>query len=140
MKLKCPYFVKKIIYKIYKSSWSRMSCKKFFVPIRNECLLNKKKPNRFLRCKFEIWSFCKNCIISYVIFCFLLGALTKSQFPVFTIYAQKACLGVRPCARAWCVDRVQNYKLNKHAKRSVSVTSRRDCFELCLGETEFTCR
>ncbi|KAM7364241.1 ZP and PAN domain-containing protein neyo isoform 1-T2 [Cochliomyia hominivorax] len=68
------------------------------------------------------------------------GALTKSQFPVFTIYAQKACLGVRPCARAWCVDRVQNYKLNGHAKRSVSVTSRRDCFELCLGEAEFTCR
>ncbi|XP_061388950.1 uncharacterized protein LOC133324081 [Musca vetustissima] len=68
------------------------------------------------------------------------GALTKSQFPVFTIYAQKSCLGVRPCARAWCVDRVQNYKLNGHAKRSVSVTSRRDCFELCLGEAEFTCR
>ncbi|XP_075147335.1 uncharacterized protein LOC142221448 [Haematobia irritans] len=68
------------------------------------------------------------------------GALTKSQFPVFTIYAQKSCLGVRPCARAWCVDRVQNYRLNGHAKRSVSVTSRRDCFELCLGETEFTCR
>ncbi|XP_037816602.1 uncharacterized protein LOC119606991, partial [Lucilia sericata] len=68
------------------------------------------------------------------------GALTKSQFPVFTIYAQKLCLGVRPCARAWCVDRVQNYKLNGHAKSSVSVESRRDCFDLCLGETEFTCR
>ncbi|XP_068157916.1 uncharacterized protein, partial [Drosophila tropicalis] len=68
------------------------------------------------------------------------GALTKSQFPVFTIYAQKSCLGVRPCARAWCVDRVQNYKLNGHAKRTVPVTSRRDCLELCLGETEFACR
>ncbi|KAI9577002.1 hypothetical protein GQX74_014369 [Glossina fuscipes] len=68
------------------------------------------------------------------------GALTKSQFPVFTIYAQKSCLGVRPCARAWCVDRVQNYKLNGHAKRSMPVTTRRDCLELCLGETEFTCR
>ncbi|KNC29461.1 hypothetical protein FF38_13310 [Lucilia cuprina] len=70
----------------------------------------------------------------------LASALTKSQFPVFTIYAQKLCLGVRPCARAWCVDRVQNYKLNGHAKSSVSVESRRDCFDLCLGETEFTCR
>lgn len=71
---------------------------------------------------------------------YISGALTKSQFPVFTIYAQKQCLGVRPCARAWCVDRVQNYKLNGHAKRSVSVQSRRDCFELCLAEVEFTCR
>ncbi|KAH8388362.1 hypothetical protein KR093_005132, partial [Drosophila rubida] len=68
------------------------------------------------------------------------GALTKSQFPVFTIYAQKSCLGVRPCARAWCIDRVQNYKLEGHAKRVHTVTSRRDCLELCLGETEFTCR
>lgn len=68
------------------------------------------------------------------------GALTKSQFPVFTIYAQKTCLGVRPCARAWCIDRVQNYRLDGHAKRVVSVTSRRDCLELCLGETEFICR
>ncbi|XP_064544110.1 uncharacterized protein LOC135432371 [Drosophila montana] len=68
------------------------------------------------------------------------GALTKSQFPVFTIYAQKTCLGVRPCARAWCIDRVQNYRLDGHAKRVISVTSRRDCLELCLGETEFICR
>ncbi|KAH8418045.1 hypothetical protein KR222_010941, partial [Zaprionus bogoriensis] len=68
------------------------------------------------------------------------GALTKSQFPVFTIYAQKSCLGVRPCARAWCIDRVQNYRLEGHAKRTLPVTSRRDCLELCLGENEFTCR
>ncbi|EDV94706.1 GH18127 [Drosophila grimshawi] len=70
----------------------------------------------------------------------LSGALTKSQFPVFTIYAQKTCLGVRPCARAWCIDRVQNYRLEGHAKRIMSVTSRRDCLELCLGENEFICR
>ncbi|XP_023159316.1 uncharacterized protein LOC101454200 [Ceratitis capitata] len=68
------------------------------------------------------------------------GALTKSQFPVFTIYAQKSCLGIRPCARAWCVDRVQGYKLNGYAKRTIPVVSRRDCLELCLGENEFTCR
>ncbi|XP_055373821.1 uncharacterized protein LOC129607110 [Condylostylus longicornis] len=68
------------------------------------------------------------------------GALTKSQFPVFTIYAQKSCLGVKPCARAWCIDRVQNYKLNGHVKRTVNVNTRRDCLELCLGETEFQCR
>ncbi|XP_017494081.1 PREDICTED: uncharacterized protein LOC108382197, partial [Rhagoletis zephyria] len=67
------------------------------------------------------------------------GALTKSQFPVFTIYAQKSCLGIRPCLRAWCVDRVQGYKLNGYAKRTIPVVSRRDCLELCLGENEFTC-
>ncbi|KAH8383185.1 hypothetical protein KR009_007188 [Drosophila setifemur] len=68
------------------------------------------------------------------------GALTKSQFPVFTIYAQKSCLSVKPCSRAWYVDRVQNYKLKTEVKRTVSVASRRECFELCLSETEFTCR
>lgn len=68
------------------------------------------------------------------------GALTKSQFPVFTIYAQKSCLGLRPCSRAWCIDRVQGYKLAGFTKRSAAATSRRDCLEMCLGENEFTCR
>lgn len=68
------------------------------------------------------------------------GALTKSQFPVFTIYAQKSCLGLRPCSRAWCIDRVQGYKLSGFIKRSAAATSRRDCLEMCLGENEFTCR
>ncbi|XP_005177489.2 uncharacterized protein LOC101896863 [Musca domestica] len=68
------------------------------------------------------------------------GSLSRSQFPVFTIYAQKSCLGVRPCSKAWCIDRVQNYRLVDHVKSSQTVYSRRDCLELCLGETEFTCR
>lgn len=68
------------------------------------------------------------------------GALTKSQFPVFTIYAQKSCLAVRPCSRAWCIDRVQGYKLIGHEKRKATANSRRDCLEMCLGETDFTCR
>ncbi|XP_055587928.1 uncharacterized protein LOC129740317 [Uranotaenia lowii] len=68
------------------------------------------------------------------------GALTKSQFPVFTIYAQKSCLKLRPCERAWCIDRVQGYKLQGHVKRTASVINRRDCLEMCLGENEFTCR
>lgn len=81
-----------------------------------------------------------------LIICFLspffliTGALTKSQFPVFTIYAQKSCLKLRPCERAWCIDRVQGYKLNGHVKRTAAATSRRDCLEMCLGETDFTCR
>ncbi|XP_037949968.1 uncharacterized protein LOC119681385 [Teleopsis dalmanni] len=68
------------------------------------------------------------------------GSLSRSQFPVFTIYAQKSCLGVRPCSKAWCIDRVQGYRLVDHIKSSQTVYSRRDCLELCLGETEFTCR
>uniref|UniRef100_A0A1A9UM92 Apple domain-containing protein n=1 Tax=Glossina austeni TaxID=7395 RepID=A0A1A9UM92_GLOAU len=87
----------------------------------------------------KLLSILRSMTIFQILIAFI-GALTKSQFPVFTIYAQKSCLGVRPCARAWCVDRVQNYKLNGHAKRSMPVTTRRDCLELCLGETEFTCR
>lgn len=69
-----------------------------------------------------------------------LGALTRSQFPVFTMYAQKSCLAVKPCARAWCIDRVQGYRLVGHGKRTAQAASRQDCLEMCLGETEFTCR
>ncbi|XP_077284987.1 ZP and PAN domain-containing protein neyo [Arctopsyche grandis] len=68
------------------------------------------------------------------------GALTKSQFPVFTIYAQKSCLGVRPCERAWCFDRVQGHRLKSPTKRSHMVSSRQMCLDLCLGENEFVCR
>ncbi|XP_036325298.1 uncharacterized protein LOC118738469 [Rhagoletis pomonella] len=68
------------------------------------------------------------------------GALAKSQFPVFTLYAQKLCLKVRPCARAWSIDRAQGYKLNGYAKRTYPVVSRKYCLELCLSEQEFTCR
>ncbi|KAK7603071.1 hypothetical protein V9T40_003070 [Parthenolecanium corni] len=69
-----------------------------------------------------------------------MGALTKSQFPVFTIYAQKTCLGIKPCEKAWCFDRVQGYRLNGYVKKKVTATSRQDCLEMCLGEREFACR
>jgi hypothetical protein len=71
---------------------------------------------------------------------FIAGALTKSQFPVFTVYAQKQCLKLRPCERAWCVDRVQGYALKGHIKRSSTASSRLGCLEMCLGETDFLCR
>lgn len=71
----------------------------------------------------------------------LLGALTKSQFPVFTIYAQKTrCLKQKPCERAWCIDRVQGYALRNHVKRSSTAVSRQDCYEKCFSETDFLCR
>ncbi|XP_063244254.1 uncharacterized protein LOC134543273 [Bacillus rossius redtenbacheri] len=68
------------------------------------------------------------------------GALSRSQFPVFTIYAQKHCLTVKPCERAWCFDRVLRHRLSGHAKKQLAATSRQDCLELCLGEREFLCR
>ncbi|XP_039948595.1 uncharacterized protein LOC120766915 [Bactrocera tryoni] len=68
------------------------------------------------------------------------GALAKSQFPVFTLYAQKLCLNQRPCSRAWYIDRVQGYKMNGYTKRKFPAETRRDCIQLCLGQTEFTCR
>nr|CAD7461044.1 unnamed protein product [Timema tahoe] len=67
------------------------------------------------------------------------GALTKSQFPVFTIYAQKSCLGVKPCERAWCFDRVLQHRLQGHVKREAVASSRQDCLEMCLGERDFIC-
>lgn len=76
-------------------------------------------------------------------FCFFFvvaGSLIKSQFPVFTIYAQKSCLKMRPCERAWCIDRVQGYALKDHIKRSATAMSRQDCYEMCFGETDFLCR
>lgn len=68
------------------------------------------------------------------------GALSQSQFPVFTIYAQKSCLAVKPCERAWCIDRVQGHRLQGHTRRTMSASSRQHCLELCLGERDFLCR
>ncbi|XP_043499819.1 uncharacterized protein LOC122522651 [Polistes fuscatus] len=68
------------------------------------------------------------------------GALSQSQFPVFTIYAQKSCLAVKPCERAWCIDRVQGHRLQGHARRTMNASSRQHCLELCLGERDFLCR
>ncbi|XP_049790109.1 uncharacterized protein LOC126195525 [Schistocerca nitens] len=68
------------------------------------------------------------------------GALTRSQFPVFTIYAQKLCLEERPCERAWCADRVLGHRLVGHARRTETASSRHHCLGLCLSETEFVCR
>ncbi|KOC69485.1 hypothetical protein WH47_08019 [Habropoda laboriosa] len=68
------------------------------------------------------------------------GALSQSQFPVFTIYAQKSCLAVKPCERAWCIDRVQGHRLQSHTRRTMNASSRQHCLELCLGERDFLCR
>lgn len=87
-----------------------------------------------------IFSYLMRTTFFYIVTFFFPGALSKSQFPVFTIYAQKTCLGIKPCERAWCFDRVQGYKLKGFGKKKQAATSRQDCLELCLGEREFSCR
>ena len=43
----------------------------------------------------------------------LLGQLTPSQFPVFTIYVQKNCLpSAATCDAAWSFERVMNHQLD----------------------------
>ena len=71
------------------------------------------------------------------------GALSSSQFPVFTLYAQKVCLSSH-CDRAWDYERVLDYKLKSGVteivKKQRKTGSRTSCMELCLSERDFTCR
>ncbi|XP_037090285.1 uncharacterized protein LOC119110525 [Pollicipes pollicipes] len=68
-------------------------------------------------------------------------SMTKSQFPVFTMYVQKMCYADAPkCGKAWAFERVQNYTLADVAKKTVQVESRLACEKACLAETEFVCR
>ncbi|GFY47512.1 uncharacterized protein TNIN_237211 [Trichonephila inaurata madagascariensis] len=68
-------------------------------------------------------------------------ALTSSQFPVFTIYAQKICLREPPCKREWAFESVTNHELLERSRKSVSnVSSKEMCMGLCLKEKEFECR
>ncbi|XP_069677667.1 uncharacterized protein [Periplaneta americana] len=67
------------------------------------------------------------------------GALTKSQFPVFTIFAQKTCIRAS-CSRPWVFEVVRGNELRTYIRRRRRVGTRRECMELCLQEHEFTCR
>ncbi|XP_015784540.1 uncharacterized protein LOC107362058 [Tetranychus urticae] len=71
------------------------------------------------------------------------SALTTSQFPVFTIYAQKVCItepNLSLCDRPWLFERVIGYELRKFEKKRVKVDSREKCMAMCLNENGFTCR
>ncbi|ODN03182.1 Cuticlin-1 [Orchesella cincta] len=71
------------------------------------------------------------------------GALSSSQFPVFTLYAQKVCLSGH-CDRAWDYERVPDFKLKARGqelmKKQRKTGSRTACMELCLSERDFVCR
>lgn len=72
------------------------------------------------------------------------GVLKPSQFPVFTIYAQKVCLSEEARSkcpgRIWTFERVLGYELRKFSKKVTSAESRLKCSEDCLLEKEFDCR
>jgi len=68
-------------------------------------------------------------------------SLTPSDFPVFTLYAQRTCLPEGSgCSRAWASERVEDYALEGFARKTLSVADRAACRDLCLTEDEFVCR
>lgn len=69
------------------------------------------------------------------------GALTSSQFPVFTLYVQKNCLrDAPPCDRAWSFERVMGFEMSGFSKKGKRVATREECQILCLTEKDFHCR
>ena len=57
-----------------------------------------------------------------------------------TAYFEKICLRAPSCEKAWIFERSIGYLLEGYDDRVIAgVTSRRECEELCLIETEFAC-
>ncbi|XP_022661228.1 uncharacterized protein LOC111250361 isoform X3 [Varroa destructor] len=67
-------------------------------------------------------------------------SLSPSQFPVFTIYAEKVCIQDSGCVRDWHYERVKGYVLMAEIKKIQTVSSRQQCIELCFTEADFQCR
>ncbi|KPM06309.1 PAN domain containing protein 2, partial [Sarcoptes scabiei] len=70
--------------------------------------------------------------------------LTPSQFPVFTIFAQKICIDgnyQQKCRKGWAFERVLGFELrDKERKMLRQVPTRLACMQACLAEKEFECR
>ncbi|CAB4062086.1 unnamed protein product [Lepeophtheirus salmonis] len=72
-------------------------------------------------------------------------ALSQSQFPVFTIYAQKICVRSSRsfCASSptpWVFDIVMNHKLMGPEKLHRITLTREECMGLCISSSKFICR
>ena len=87
-----------------------------------------------LRCS-RSWIFDRDINFFLIFFFHFSGALSPSQFPVFTLYAQKICVRASRsrCSRSWIFDRVTGYKLEGFTKKSRQYRSREDCMASCLG-------
>ncbi|XP_043213472.1 uncharacterized protein LOC122377481 [Amphibalanus amphitrite] len=70
------------------------------------------------------------------------GSVTRSQYPVFTLYLQKMCLSgaADACRRPWAFERVPGHQLSGYSRRRVGASSGRHCLQLCLHERTFPCR
>lgn len=74
------------------------------------------------------------------------SGLQPSQFPVFTIYAQKICLSKKSLSRSscdqrsWAFEKVPAYELRRFPSKKLSQVTQPQCMEACLSETEFICR
>lgn len=83
--------------------------------------------------------------------------LRPSQFPVFTIYAQKICLSPATkgkcsgldgatstsssLSRSWSFERVINHELrSKYGRKRIIAIDKIECMNTCLMESEFDCR
>lgn len=71
------------------------------------------------------------------------SALSRSQFPVFTFYAQKVCLpmAIDPsCQQSWLFETVPDHVLRGFEARKLLTASKLDCMAKCFAETQFQCR
>ncbi|XP_076063382.1 uncharacterized protein LOC143038253 [Oratosquilla oratoria] len=69
--------------------------------------------------------------------------LAESQFPVFTIYAQKVCLteGASPCTSPWAYETVPGLALTRDFTVDTTLSdSRIECVRRCMQETNFNCK
>lgn len=67
-------------------------------------------------------------------------ALTKSQFPVFSTFAEKICVRKTTCSRAWSVEVIQGEELKAPVSSRHTAKSIEECYNICLTHTEHVCR
>lgn len=82
-------------------------------------------------------------IIIFFYFSSFAESLTRSQFPVYTIYAQKICLsraGELCGQRPWAYEVVPGFQMSLYVRERRRAATRRACMELCLNERAFQCR
>jgi len=71
------------------------------------------------------------------------AALSVSEFPVFTMYAEKICLPTissTPCNKAWAVEMVPDAELEGFEEKRVTVRDVAECRTRCRDQELFLCR
>lgn len=127
---------KKRVFKNHQNRHSiyRKNCQ--FLRVEHHVLNWLTLPLKFQIHSEEIWFW-------FVWFPKIAEALTKSQFPVYTIYAQRICLANASelCAqRSWAYEMVPSFEMSTFVRQKKQAATRRACMELCLNEQTFQCR